>query len=238
MKELSEKELEKYYKELRMTDVPPMWDEIERNLAPKEKREPSEVISENEISSISEKEPPTVQKEADRKRTIPLWRRIPVKQLSAAAAVLVVALLLVSVLGAPGGSSKEDSAGADKSEFSGEKISDDCDTKDMMEEKTSLSADGQREPGMNEQSGLQITVCVRMVEPLPEQPLGDAGQSTDQGFCVIAEVLDGGSSSYLTGDEISIYYYGSDYQEADFTGTMKLQVEEVNKKINLLKILP
>ncbi len=238
MKELSEKELEKYYKELRMTDVPPMWDEIERNLAPKEKREPSEVISENEISSISEKEPPTVQKEADRKRTIPLWRRIPVKQLSAAAAVLVVALLLVSVLGAPGGSSKEDSAGADKSELLEEKNSVEDRLTGKEEQKTDFSADGQREPGMNEQSGLQVTVCVRTVEPLPEQPSGDAGQSTDQGFCVIAEVLDGGSSSYLTGDEISIYYYGSDYQEADFTGTMKLQVEEVNKKINLLKILP
>lgn len=75
MNKLSEKELEKYYKELRMTDVPPMRDEIERNLAPRE----------------------TV-----RKNTIPLWRRIPVKQLSAAAAVLVVALLLVSVLGTPG----------------------------------------------------------------------------------------------------------------------------------------
>ena len=210
MNKLSEKELEKYYKELRMTDVPPMWDEIERNLAPRE---------------------------TSRKSTIPLWRRIPVKQLSAAAAVLVVALLLVSVLGAPGGSSKEDSAGADKSVVSGEKLFDECNTQGTKEEKTDFSREEQLELGMNAQSGLQITVCVRSVEPLPEQPSGDAGQSLDEGFCVIAEVLDGGSS-YLTGDEISIYYYGSDYQEADFTGTMKLQVEEVNKKINLLKILP
>lgn len=211
MNKLSEKELEKYYKELRMTDVPPMWDEIERNLAPKK---------------------------TDRKRTIPLWRRIPVKQLSAAAAVLVVALLLASVLGAPGGSSKEDSVGADKSAVSGETLFDECNTQGTKEEKTDFSREEQLDPDMNAQSGLQITVCVRSVEPLPEQPSGDAGQSTDEGFCVIAEVLDGGSSSYLTGDEISIYYYGSDYQEADFTGTMKLQVEEVNKKINLLKILP
>ena len=237
MNKLSEKELEKYYKELRMTDVPPMWDEIERNLAPREKKEPSEVISGNEISSISEKEPSTVSKKTSRNSTIPLWRRIPVKQLSAAAAVLVVALLLVSVLGAPGGSSKEDSAGADKSVVSGEKLFDECNTQGTKEEKTDFSREEQLELGMNAQSGLQITVCVRSVEPLPEQPSGDAGQSLDEGFCVIAEVLDGGSS-YLTGDEISIYYYGSDYQEADFTGTMKLQVEEVNKKINLLKILP
>lgn len=238
MNKLSEKGLEKYYKELRMTNVPPMWDEIERNLAPREKKESSEVISGNEISSISEKEPSTVSKEIGRNSALPLWRRIPVKRLSAVAAVLVVALLLVSVLGAPGGSSKEDSAGADKSAVSGEKLFDECNTQGTKEENTSLSADGQREPGMNAQSGLQITVCVRSVEPLPEQPSGDAGQSPDESVCVIAEVLDGGSSSYLTGDEISIYYYGSDYQEADFTGTMKLQVEEVNKKINLLKILP
>ena len=35
MRELSEKELELEYKNLKLTDIPDMWENIERNLAPK-----------------------------------------------------------------------------------------------------------------------------------------------------------------------------------------------------------
>lgn len=36
--EFSEKELQDNYKNLKMMEVPDMWDEIERNLAPKKKK--------------------------------------------------------------------------------------------------------------------------------------------------------------------------------------------------------
>ena len=40
MRKMSEKEIEKIYKDLKLTDIPDLWDNIEGNLAPKSKRTP------------------------------------------------------------------------------------------------------------------------------------------------------------------------------------------------------
>ena len=50
MRELSDKELEDEYRDLKMTDIPDMWESIERNLAPKK---PKKVIPIRTIASLA-----------------------------------------------------------------------------------------------------------------------------------------------------------------------------------------
>lgn len=82
MKELSEKELENEYKDLKMTDVPDMWADIERNLAPKESKEPDDSKPSGEDLKLV---------------PIRMKNRIPIKKIASMAAVVAAVLLLVPV---------------------------------------------------------------------------------------------------------------------------------------------
>ena len=209
MKKMSEKELEDRYREQRMKDVPSMWDEIEKNLAPKE--------------SAS-------------KNTIPFRKRIPVKQLSAVAAILVVAVLLVSVL-----KPLWESAHSEKADMSMEGDNSKWDSqyaenKELQDSVNSTEPSNENlvQPDMEMEAVIQLKVQVKSVQTASE----NAEQYTGGGFRITAEVLDGGNSSYLPDDEIIIYYYGSDYGTDDLTGTLTLQLEESEEILKLLKILP
>lgn len=90
MREFSEKEIEEKYKDLKMMNVPDMWEDIERNLAPKNV-EFKNVESKNAESQMTEKK-------ADNKKAVgSRGKRIPIGRIASIAAVLAVVLLAVPV---------------------------------------------------------------------------------------------------------------------------------------------
>ncbi len=108
MRELSEKELELEYKNLKLTDIPDMWENIERNLAPK-----NPVKAEQIKEGIQKKKPEKQQAEAEiqQKKKV-----VPIRRISSIAAAVAVVLLLVPVANVVMSGGKSEDAAANQEE--------------------------------------------------------------------------------------------------------------------------
>lgn len=110
MREFSEKELEEKYKDLKMQDIPDMWEDIERNLAPKKVKSKNAESKNTESKNAESKnveskkvesknvESKRMKKAADNKKTVRSRRKkIPIGRIASIAAVLTVLFLAVPV---------------------------------------------------------------------------------------------------------------------------------------------
>lgn len=150
-----------------------------------------------------------------KKDIVSFQKRIPVGKLAAAAAALAVVLLLASMVQPLAGMIQLN----EKSVADGKSDKAELDAS-IQDERL----DGEDNSYDLKAYAIQITVQVKSVEAEAHQ--------------ITAEVLEAGESSYLPGDEISVSYAGSGYEEADFSGVLKLQVEKRAGNFKLIEILP
>ncbi len=247
MKEFSEKELEDQYKNWKMMDVPPMWEEIEKKLAPKEKRVPASVG----------------------KR-----KRVPMRRMAAAAAILCVLLLgpawyqirkglsAKSELEMLDHSSSAD--GAWEEEASGSAPKESQDTAESPEAglpegaaDDSLSGEfsnenakaGEAEGGALEEEtgeGLRSEAAAdkEVKDETASDPVFQAKiqvkevQVLEQGLQVAAWMIEPGDGPVKRQEEVVILYEGAEYQETDFSGILNVRLQGEENYLKLLEILP
>ncbi len=161
-------------------------------------------------------EPVPDREQKAKKDIVSFRKRIPVGKLAAAAAALAVMFLLASVFKPLVGTlQKEDKSMADQNK------SDKAEQYDSAYENSSSENDSNYHL---KPYAIRITVRVKSVEAETHQ--------------ITAEVLEAGESSLLPGDEVLISYAGSGYEESNFSGVLKLQVEKRSKNFKLIEILP
>ena len=161
-------------------------------------------------------EPVPDREQRAKKDIVSFRKRIPVGKLAAAAAALAMVLLLASVVKPLGGTLQKNDESVDY-----EKNSDKAEPDASVQGEKSNQADNSYDL---KPYACRITVQVKSVEAEAHQ--------------ITAEVLEAGESGYLLGDEISVFYAGSGYEEADFSGVLKLQVEKRAENFKLIEILP
>lgn len=263
MREFSEKELEEKYKDLKMLDIPDMWEDIERNLAPKN------VESKNAESQTTEKKANS--KKAVRSRR----KRIPIGRIASIAAVLVVVLLVVPVWnmirqGVDGTMKSSDCAVDEVTEgfYEAENMTESAEDASANEtlgeipegvspdespteipegflaEENSTESKEENQEGASEEESVrndtdgresgtaqealqskQLTIDVQILEV----------QETEAGLVIRTELLED-VDTHKTGEVLDISCDAG--ENAEFTGKMKLLVEETEENFKLLQILP
>lgn len=246
MKEFSDKELEVFYKEEKLRDIPDLWKNIEGNLAPK-----------NTTTNIVE----TDSKGARKKHLSFRW-------FAGAAAVLVVAVLAIPGLRMLGGGSKSD--GNNSYENLAKEAADEW-QEGMADFDASAGEDGEGMPdasgdGMADVSGDGMSgaseggiadVSGEGTADAPKNTQGSqaAGkeenefhleveftveqvQTTMGGFLVTGEVLSSEENWFETGERVTLFYEGAAYQAEDFTGTLHVMLDVEEENLIILEILP
>ncbi len=215
MKELSEKELEDQYRNLKMTDVPDLWESIERNLAPK--------------------------KPQKAKKTVPNRLVVP---LAAAVAVAVLLVPVTGVLrqsGAGENMAYENFTGgsSDAADVS------DSVTMPAEEQTESPENDAQAsrpEDGEN-QSQMELTVLVEQVREtdgglaLQAQVVeaGDSGYQPGNQLCIVCE---NGENSYQKEDFQGTLCLRVEKHPAGIPGCHAAGTGKGEEALRLLEILP
>lgn len=219
MKEFSEKELEDKYKDWKMMDVPPMWDVIEKNLAPKK--------IEGSVSIVKK-------------------RRFSVRRMAAAAAAVCLLLLWpVLHLAQQGEHTKSDSGAGENSSpeyaWEGETaggapeesmdMAENADAEGSIEEDEGMlwsEAAADKADGYEEtvREAFQVEIQVKEVQVLK------------QGVQVTAWITEQGDGPYQNQEEVTILYEGDEYGEADFSGILRVRLQKVETILKLLEILP
>ncbi len=215
MKEFSEKELEDQYKNWKMMDVPPMWDEIEKNLAPKENRVPVSVV----------------------KR-----KRFPVRRMAAAAAILCVLLLGPAWYQIRKGLSvKSESGSVDESvssDGSWEEAEAGCAPEEILDMAESSEA-GASEEAVSEEAVNKAEKAEGVPAPVFQAKIQvKEVQVLEQEVQVTAWIMEPGDGPFKEEEEIVMLYEGEEYQEADFSGVLHVRLQIEEKNLKLLEILP
>lgn len=212
MRELSEKEMEELYKNAKLTEIPDMWDEIERNLAPKKK-----------------------------KKSPMKW----IAPITSLAAVMLLVLVLIPVIGRIGVSNSKDMAmenvSGEQSEGTAEEIIGD---QSVAENETAGDRFNEAEDSNPQQEmmigtpplysqdnvGSNNNVWIATVKIL-------ALEETEQGLEILAEVIEEKEDISIE-QNITIYYEDDTYEKQAFQGILTIKIEENEKKLKLLEILP
>ena len=217
MRELSEKEIEIEYRDVKLTDIPDMWNDIERNLAPKR-----------------------------RKRVIPV-RRIASMAAVVAAVILLIPVASVVLQSEKGNMDANDGMGEDVNQemmdAENNMASDESEQKaeDNNEDSAANGDDGseQEDVGPNEPDGLKDIVLQLEVEIHKAAERG-------KGIIIAATVADilndsseGVQDFYEIGEEVVIIYEYDElgYTIEDFTGNLVIACEEKEGEFKLLEIL-
>lgn len=244
MKELSEKELELEYKNLKMMDVPDMWADIERNLAPK-----------NPVRSEQKK------------------KAIPIRRISSIAAAVAVVLLLIPAANVVMSGGKAGDAAANQTTESAADISEGMEesaaesvTYPEMESNTSTEEEGVREELAEAETTEDMEYTQGDTEASTESVKNEndstTGQQTlkiqirqiqesEEGLIITATVLeriDDSLSEDAKNTEanqvvVITYPYSETgdvetYERADFPDIITVLVERTGENLKLLEILP
>ena len=216
MRELSEKELEKEYKDLKMTDIPDMWDDIERNLAPKKK-----------------------------KRVVPIRRIASMAAVVAAVAVLVPVMYVIQQGGKKNASmdsavnenaSMSESADMNGSAGMEESFQESSDVYNKMENILQLEIRVQNVE--KTEGGLLILATV--TDHPDSNDSDEAGQSSGyqpgDEIRILYEYEENESGESDKKEDPESGDMG--YAEEDFSGILKVLCEKTEENLKLLEILP
>lgn len=251
MREFSEKELELKYKDEKLMEIPDLWENIERNLAPKNiKPECEQKKTSNKVVEVRSR------KKADTKG-------ISVRKIASIAAAVAVVILLgptVYVIQQAKGGATADcagsameeiafSAGTEAEEMEGayfETPMEQSEESGIAVNSEEMVADSEEATGIqSEEAGIPSKETELESVPTERGDFSELSveilsvEETEDELLLLVEVLEN-SGVYQTGSQLEIICRqdDTDYEIADFSGEMRLQVQEVEKKIKLLKILP
>lgn len=231
MREFSEKELQEEYKNLKMTEIPDMWDDIERNLAPKKKK----VISLRVLGSVA----------AVFAAVILIGPVLHVIQQGGMVSMDMLTNESASMMESAE-SVVEDNESVEsivEDNESAENVVQDMENVENMVEdnggnyaEVNVGADtGDRKESTeteytsNEQTAPKWNIIELEVEI--QNTRAESGQ-----LVITAKVLSPVDDSYAAGDVVEIRGNEEQYQASDFAGVMSLQVEKKEENLILLEI--
>ena len=235
MKEFSEKELEELYKDVKLQEIPSMWEDIERNLAPKK---PRKVLKFRYYASAAAV-------------VLVLLLAVPVLQNIRKADS--GENLYNSSGGAAYDAGTSDSSAPESAEYESagmeypeEMIGQDAAPSEAgAEESTEETMEGDvADPGSGATGKYDENVSAENAT----DKAGEASlqleievwavQETREGLVITALVTDSGDSSYREQTTLTILYEGTAYRAADISGTFRVKLVQEEKNLKLLEILP
>ena len=237
MTEFSEKELEELYKDIKLQEIPSMWEDIERNLAPKK---PRKVFKFRYYASAAAV-------------VFVLLLAVPVLQNIRKAGSDNGGGDYNSSEGAAYDAGASDSSAPELAEY---ESADTGYQKDMTEQNaapteagTGESAEGSTESGgADPGSGATGKYDEELSSESVADKTGEASQQleievqavreTREGFTITALVTDSGDSSYREQTTLTILYEGTAYRAADISGILRVKLVQEEKNLKLLEILP
>lgn len=234
MKEFSEKELEELYKDVKLQEIPSMWEDIERNLAPKK---PRKVLRFRHYASAA---------------AVVLVLLLAVPVLQNIRKSDSGENLYNSSEGAAYDTGASDSSAPESAEYesAGMEYPEDVIGQDAAPSEAggesaeeATESDGavpgsgaaeKYDEGVSAENAADKTGVAFVQLGIEVQAI----QESSEGFVITALVTDSGDSSYREQTTLTILYEGTAYRAADISGTFRVKLVQEEKNLKLLEILP